>query len=134
MSDPISLCCLVVDKACNPVGDVFKAKVAPNDYLIELKRQIVTLDGTGPTKLKQYPMCMLLLWKPKGYLADDPSTLYDAVRALRMDYKTCEEDSGMATWLIASTKVSQAFNEELKKGCVHVLVQLPEGQPVHYML
>ncbi|KAF8508733.1 hypothetical protein BU17DRAFT_70732 [Hysterangium stoloniferum] len=116
------LWCLIVNDAHEPVGDPFKVKVVPNNDIDDLKIRICE---AGPTELSQWKAPDLLLWRPKDILAHDPSTLFDAVRTLRLNRFTRKEGSDKAAICNPASRVEDEFRDLMPQECVHVLVQLP---------
>ncbi|KAF8508923.1 hypothetical protein JB92DRAFT_566722 [Gautieria morchelliformis] len=118
----LTLWCLLVNNASDRVGTAFKVTTASSNDIYDLASHLVT-SPTAPVEVANWRAANLAIWKPTDDLPDD-NNLFKTVRGWRLNP---DEVNDRATLLSPSKKLCKVFDQGLAEECVHVIVQLPNG-------
>ncbi|KAF8508203.1 hypothetical protein JB92DRAFT_3121087 [Gautieria morchelliformis] len=113
----LTLWCLLVNNAGDRVGTAFEVTIASSSNVAGLARNFVT----GETGLAKW--VVPAIWKPTDDLPND-NNLFKTVRGWRLNP---DEVNDMATLLSPAMKLGKVFDQGLAEKCVHVIVQLQDG-------
>ncbi|KAF8494275.1 hypothetical protein JB92DRAFT_1152898 [Gautieria morchelliformis] len=113
----LTLWCLLVNNASDRVGTAFEVTTPSSNNVAGLARNFVT----GETGLAKW--IVPAIWKPTDDLPND-NNLFKTVRGWRLNP---DEVNDRATLLSPSKKLCKVFDQGLAEECVHVIVQLQNG-------
>ncbi|KAF8584010.1 hypothetical protein K439DRAFT_1660935 [Ramaria rubella] len=121
----VTLWCLVIDDALEPVGGAFDLNAPPDDRFGDLADKII-VKATIESKPKATGLTLWKLsdeWKLALYPLE---SLKSNLKQLHLDRESGKETNNKAFWLSPIQKISKVFNKELEEDdCAHILVQLP---------